>query len=230
MKKEYQMVEGIPAIIWGAPSDRAYLYVHGKLSSKEAAADFAAIAQERGYQTVSFDLPQHGDRAGEQTPCDVWHGTADLRKLTDFAFANWKTVSLYACSLGAYFSLQCLADRPLEKCCFQSPIVDMEHLIRKMMLWFGITEERLAQEKEVETPIDRMSWDYYQYVLAHPAAHWPHPTAILYAGQDNLQSAEVIEAFASRFGCTVTIEPDSEHPFLAEGDAQKVERWYRSVL
>lgn len=230
MKKEYRSVAGIPAVVWGEESERVYLFVHGKLSSKEAAVDFARIAQEKGWQTISFDLPQHGQRSMEDTPCDVWHGVADVQKMADYAFANWKQVSLYACSLGAYFSLQELTGRQLERCCFQSPIVDMEHLIDKMMLWFDITPERLAREGSIDTPIDRMTWEYYQYVRTHPVNSWTVPTSILYAGQDNLQSREVIRDFVDRFGCEVTMEPNCEHPFLAEGDGEKVERWLRSVI
>lgn len=230
MKKEYCNIAGLPAIIWGETFDRVYLYVHGKLASKEAAAEVAAIAAEKGYQTVSFDLPQHGDRAGEETRCDVWHGAADVARMADAVFARWTEVSLYACSLGAYFSLQAIGERAFTKCCFQSPILDMEHLIGNMMLWFGVTAERLEREREIETPVDLLTWDYYQYVLAHPVKRWPIPTAILYAGQDNLQSQDVISSFAERFGCAVTVEPESEHPFMAPGDAEKVERWLRKVL
>ena len=30
-------INNIPAIIWGKPSDKVYLYVHGKMSCKEVA-------------------------------------------------------------------------------------------------------------------------------------------------------------------------------------------------
>lgn len=57
-------IAGIPAVVWGDKSDRAYVYVHGKMSRKEYARDFARIARQKGFQTVSFDLPEHGERAG----------------------------------------------------------------------------------------------------------------------------------------------------------------------
>ena len=34
----------IPAIVWGRESDKVWLCVHGKMSSKEAFAELAAIA------------------------------------------------------------------------------------------------------------------------------------------------------------------------------------------
>lgn len=105
MKIEKLTIDGIPAVIWGESSQKAYLYVHGKLSSKDAAAVFAQIAQEKGFQVLSFDLPQHGDRAETSERCDIWNGIRDLKRMCDAAFARWQQVSLFGCSLGAYFSL-----------------------------------------------------------------------------------------------------------------------------
>ena len=42
----------IPAIVWGEKSDKVYLFVHGKMASKESAEAFARVAMEKGYQTV----------------------------------------------------------------------------------------------------------------------------------------------------------------------------------
>lgn len=223
-------IGGIPALIWGEPSDRVYLCVHGKMSSKESAEGIARFAAQKGCQTISFDLPQHGERKDEPHRCDIWNGIHDLSIISDYVFRRWKDVSLYACSLGAYFSLHACQERSFRKCLFQSPILDMEYLIRQMFLWFGITEERLAQEKEINTPIDLMSWDYYQYVLAHPVTRWDSPTSILYGGKDGLQSLTVIRDFATRFGCEITLSENSEHPFMKESDFPIVDQWLRDHL
>jgi len=223
-------IHGIPALIWGEPSDRVCLCVHGKMSSKESAEGIARIAAEKGMQTLSFDLPQHGQRKDEPTRCDIWNGVHDLSVVADEVFARWQEVSLYACSLGAYFSLHAYPGRPFRRCLFQSPVLDMEHLIRKMFLWFGITEERLAREKEIDTPIDLMRWDYFQYVLTHPVDAWPIPTSILYGERDDLQSQDVIDTFARRFGCRVTLSEHSEHPFMGPGDGEIIEAWLRREL
>ena len=223
-------IDGIPAILWGAPSDRVYLHVHGKQSQKEYAEEFAVLAEERGYQTLSFDLPLHGERQAEATPCDIPHGVADLRRIGAYAFPRWREVSLFACSLGACFSLNAWQDQPFRRCLFQSPIVDMDWLIGQMMGWFGVTEERLRREREISTPIDTLSWDYRQYVRAHPIIRWDTPTAILYAGKDNLQSEEVIRGFAAAHGCSLTIAADCEHPFMGEGDGAIVRRWLMENL
>lgn len=230
MKMEKLTIDGIPAVIWGEPSQKAYLYVHGKLSSKDAAAVFAQIAQEKGFQVLSFDLPQHGDRAETSERCDIWNGTRDLKRMCDAAFARWQQVSLFGCSLGAYFSLHVCGDYPFRNCLFQSPIVDMAYLIRQMMAWFHVTEERLEREGEVDTPIDILSWDYFQYVLAHPITRWDIPTAILYGGKDNLQSRQVMQDFANRFSCRLSISEFSEHPFMQPQDDLIVEDWMRCSI
>ena len=230
MVQEKISLKGIPAIIWGEKSEKVYIHVHGKMSRKEYAEEFAAIAQEKGYQTISFDLPRHGERCDSKDRCDIWNGIRDLTAVGDYAFGHWKEVSLYACSLGAFFSLHAFSRLPFRKCLFQSPIVDMEYLIRQMMLWFDVSEQRLEREQEVDTPIDVLSWNYWQYVKAHPISRWDIPTAILYAGRDDLQSRDVMDRFVTRFGCTLTVSPDSRHPFMEEADFPVVDRWLRENL
>ena len=72
MKRQFDLGP-IPAALWGAPSDRLYLFVHGKMSRKEAAEPFARIAERKGYQTLSFDLAQHGGRK-DDAACDARDG------------------------------------------------------------------------------------------------------------------------------------------------------------
>ena len=65
MKTEALKIKGVPALVWGEPADRLYLYIHGKLGCKEEAEAFARIACLKGWQVMSFDLPGHGERQGE---------------------------------------------------------------------------------------------------------------------------------------------------------------------
>lgn len=226
MQTQAITIGNIPAIIWGEPSEKSFIHVHGKLSRKEYAEQFATIAAQKGYQTLSFDLPEHGERSENHGDrCDIWNGMRDLSLVSDYAFENWKAVSLYACSQGAYFSLNTYADKPFEKCLFQSPMLDMEHMIRQMLLWNDVTEERLQKEKEIATPFEPLRWDYFQYVLQHPIEKWNIPTAILYGGKDNFQTYEIIKRFADKHGCKVTCSENSEHPFMAPDDAEIVARW-----
>lgn len=227
MKQEKITIGGIPAIVWGEKSDKAYIFVHGKMSAKEYAEQLARIADEKGIQTISFDLPEHGERKDENRRCDVWNGVADLTTIADYVFDRWRTVSLFACSLGAFFSLHAYKNRALEKCLFMSPIADMEYLIHQMFTWFNVTEEQLREQGEIPTPVDILSWRYYGYVRENPIEQWDFPTSVLYGTLDNMQSREVIESFCDKFGCKLTVSDGSEHPFMAESDTPIVEKWLR---
>lgn len=225
MKFQRIKINAIPAIIWGEKSDKVYIHVHGKMSCKEHAENFAEIAEKKGYQTLSFDLPEHGERKEVNYRCDIWNGMHDLTVIGDYAFLMWKEVSLFACSLGAYFSLNTYADRKFMNCLFQSPVLDMEYLIQQMFCWFNVTEEKLCIEKEIPTPVDLLRWDYYQYVKNHPIEKWNIPTSILYGGKDNLQSIEVIQKFVKAHSCKLTISQSSEHSFMQEEDIKIVRTW-----
>lgn len=63
----------IPAIVRGAPSSKAYLFVHGKQSLKEEALGFAGFAARKGCQTLSFDLPSMA--AAGVILCPATYGT-----------------------------------------------------------------------------------------------------------------------------------------------------------
>ena len=225
MDKKQFNIDGIPAILWGKPSEKIYIHVHGKMSRKEYAEQFAKIAENKGYQTLSFDLPEHGERTDSAYRCDVWNGVKDLNTIADYVFARWNAVSLFACSLGAYFSLNAYTDRCFDKCLFLSPIVDMKWLVEHMMLWSGVTKERLQKEQEIKTDIDTLRWDYYRYILSHPIEKWNFPTSILYGGKDNLQPLSSLQMFAEEFGVALTVSEQSEHPFMSSEDIDIASRW-----
>lgn len=229
VKKLY--IGNIPSLIWGCESPKVYIHVHGKMSRKEFAEDFAVIAESKGCQTLSFDLPEHGDRADDhEYRCDIWNGVRDLNAIAEYAFKHWKAVCLYSSSLGAFFSLHAYKNLPIEKCMFQSPIVDMEHLVKKMLEKFGITEDDLIKKGEIMNPIDPLRWDYYQYVKEHPITEWNIPTSILFGGNDWFQSTEIMGSFALAHGCNLTVVPGSEHAFVGDGDGEIVRAWYQKEI
>lgn len=226
MQAQSLTIQQIPALLWGTPSDRVYLVVHGKSSCKEDAARFAAIAVGKGYQVLSFDLPEHGARAGQSRACTVQNGVEDLQKIMAYVRDRWSSVSLLATSLGAYFSLVAYRDVPFGQCLFVSPILDMQRLIKNMMRWFSVTPAQLQVQGEIPTPIgETLSWNYYRYVLDHPIDFWPHPTAILYPECDNLTEPEVVDAFARRFGAQVQRVPGSEHYLQSDAELAIMDAW-----
>lgn len=226
MKKELLKIENIPAILWGEKSDKIYLCVHGKMSSKEAAKGFAEIATQRGYQVISFDLPEHGDRKNEDYACNVWNGVRDLNIISNYIQQNWSDMSLYASSLGAYFSLLAYKELPLSKCLFLSPILDMRHLIENMMKWSNVSPEMLREKQEINTTMgETLYWDYYSYVKEHPIEKWIVPTAILYGAEDNLTEREIVDDFTRNFSCHLTVMQGSEHWFHTQEQLTFLEQW-----
>lgn len=45
----------IPAVLYGDNSEKLFLYIHGKMGSKEEAAHLAEIVYPMGYQVLSID-------------------------------------------------------------------------------------------------------------------------------------------------------------------------------
>jgi alpha-beta hydrolase superfamily lysophospholipase len=217
MKKEILSIDGIPAILWGEESESIYIYVHGKMSSKDDAQGFAEIATQRGFQVLSFDLPEHGERKNENYPCMAWNGVHDLGIVGNYAKRNWNEICLYGNSLGAYFSLLAYKDYSIKKCLFLSPVLNMERLMQNMMKWFDINERMLKKQGKISTPMGEiLCWDYYCYVKENPITKWDIPTAILYGSEDNLTERETVETFTKLFNCDLTILEGSEHWFHTE--------------
>jgi uncharacterized protein len=231
MNKEAVRIESIPALVWGSPSDTMYLYVHGKMSSKEEAEGFADIANRKCCQVLSFDLPEHGERKDEPYACTVQNGVRDLGLVFDYAKHHWDRLSLFACSLGAYFSLSAFPDVAFDRCLFLSPILDMERLIQNMMKWCSVDEELLEEKREIPTPMgETISWQYYQYVKEHPIGKWPSETHILYGTRDNLTEKSVIDKFCEKFRCELETLIDGEHYFHTQEQVRVLNDWLERKL
>ena len=64
MLKNNFKISNIPAVLWGEKSEKVFIAVHGNISNKEDAVIqiLAEEANRKGYQVLSFDLPEHGER------------------------------------------------------------------------------------------------------------------------------------------------------------------------
>lgn len=226
MKEIHITVQEIPAVLYGDSSESLFLYIHGKMGCKEEAVHFAEVVCPKGYQVLSIDLPGHGERTCEMERFVPWEVVPELKAVYGFAQQRWKKISLYANSIGAYFSLLACRDVKLEKSLFVSPILDMEKLIRDMMGWAGVTQEQLQRAGEIPTAFgETLSWKYLTYGLEHRITKWDIPTAILYAGQDHLTAWETVEDFAQRFACTITVMENGEHWFHTEEQLAVLDVW-----
>jgi uncharacterized protein len=229
---EHISIDGIPAIIQEKESERVYIAVHGKMGSKEDFSDFAVRAGTKGYQTLSFDLPEHGERKGcKEYQCNIWNGMHDLKSVMSYARSNWQEICIAAVSLGAFFSLMTYQEEKLEKCLFISPVLDMAELIRHMMEYDGITEEELEHHKRIPSSSGEvLDFEYYRFVCEHPVPQWAAPTHILYGGQDELTPRQTVESFTDRFNCDLTIAESCRHWFHTPDQLAVLSSWFDRVL
>ncbi|QIB68853.1 alpha/beta hydrolase [Aminipila butyrica] len=233
MQQELFEIDGIPAALWGPPQDKVMIAVHGNMSNKTdiPIEILAKKAVPKGYQVLSFDLPQHGDRASENPPCKVEPYIKDLNKIMTHAKGRWPHLYLFANSMGAYFSLLAYQQENIEKVWFLSPLVDMGRMIENIMKWFNITEEQLEAEQTIATPIGQtLYWDYYCYVKAHPITDWNIPTLILYGSEDEVCEKDRILQFKEQFSCELKLVEDAKHYFHTPEQLEALNLWLYETL
>ena len=225
-------VRGIPAILWGNPSDRLILAAHGSHSSKidDCIWILAEEAVPIGFQILSFDLPQHGERVYETEPLMPGECVRELQILYAFARERAREISLFGCSMGAYFQLLAFPHTPVRQALFLSPVTDMERLIRNQMESCHITEEMLRRQQQIETGTEPLYYPYYDYVRRHPITLWPHETHLLRGEGDTLCEAAFVRDFAGRFGCSLTEQPGGEHWFHTPEELAFFRAWLREKL
>lgn len=234
MKIERKVIDGIPALIWGDKSDKVFITVHGNMSNKEdeVIKILAEIVVNSGYQLLSFDLPEHGDRKNDTAYlCKVQNCVKDLNDIMEYAKKNYKKINLWACSMGAYFSLLAYKTEDVGQCIFLSPIVNMKIVIDNMMIWSNVTEKELQALKEIKTNFkETLYLDYYKYVKDNPVTNWNKKTYILYGNKDNMQSEDIIKAFSNKFNCTLQILENGEHYFHTKEQLDFYKEWLNKII
>lgn len=233
MKKKFIKIDNIPLVIWGEDSSKVFIAIHGNQSNKEdiVIEILAKIAVNKGYQVISFDLPKHGDRVSENTLCKVQNCVSELLKVYNFVSERYEEINVWACSLGAYFSLAAYQQVDFKQCLFLSPVVDMQRLIENMMSWFNVCEKDLKEQMVIETPIgETLYYDYYCYVKEHPIIKWNKQTMILYGQKDNLCEYEYIQKFTKRFKCDLKIMENGEHFFHLDNQLEFYQKWLEEKI
>lgn len=201
------------------------------MGSKENAEHFAGIAVSRGYQVVSFDLPEHGERKEQEYSIMVWNAVKDLKDISNYITNKWKEINLYACSIGAYFSLLAYQDIDIKKCLFQCPVLNMGKLISNMMIWFDITEEQLRREKVIPTLMgETLYWDYWIYANENPVDEWKAKTYILYPSKDKLTDRTTVDNFMNTHSVNLTVLDGAEHYFKEEKYLEQLEFWLQNSI
>ena len=191
------------------------VYIHGKGGSPQEAEHYKTLFPS--HEVIGFDYHS-------QTP---WEAKKEFFAFFAAQRNRYDRLTLVANSIGAYFALSALDETLADRAYFISPIVDMETLIGNMMQWSNVTEQELAEKREITTNFgETLSWEYLCYVRQHPIL-WNVPTCILCGEHDNLTSIETVSAFAVRHHADLTVMPGGEHWFHTEEQMQFLDRWIR---
>lgn len=234
MKMQRIAIKNIPSIIWGEKSNKVFIAVHGNMSNKEdeVIKILAKKVVNKGYQLLSFDLPEHGERKDDTNYfCKVQNCVKDLKQIIEYAKANYEEINLWACSMGTYFSLLAFKDENIKQCVFLSPVVNMKTIIDNMMLWSNTTEKMLKEKQEIKTDFGViLYWDYYEYVKDNPITNWDKKTYILYGNKDNIQDENIIKDFCNKFNCELLILKNGEHYFHTEEQLNFYTKWLDEII
>ena len=197
---------------------KAVLYIHGKGGSAEEAEHYKTIF--KGYDVLGSDYKAY-------TP---WETKEEILAEYDVLRNKYDSVLIVANSIGAYFAMNALSGKELERAFFISPVVNMERLICDMMSWANVTEQELQYKQEIETAFgETLSWRYLCYVR-DTAIVGNTPTDILYAGNDNLTLYETISEFAVKTNSSLKVMKDGEHWFHTEKQLAFLDDWLTSIV
>jgi esterase/lipase len=225
MKYKKFTIDGIPAILYGETKEQIIIAVHGLMSNKEDTVIkiLAEKAVEKGYQVLSFDLPEHGERK-DNNKLLPWNCEIELRKIYEWCEKAHKLISVFGCSIGAYMSLLAFKDKKIENSLFLSPIVNMEYVINQMMLNNNVSEKELKQKGKIALANGQiLDWDYLTYVRSN-TIDWKKPTEILWGIHDNIMSENEIDKFALK--CNAKVQKvNSEHFFYTDEQLNLYKEW-----
>ncbi|MEG1985375.1 MAG: hypothetical protein RR009_08815 [Oscillospiraceae bacterium] len=152
---EYFKINNIPAVLCGEMANKVCLFIHGKCGNKEEAERLAEIICPHGFQVLSIDLPEHGERMGESAKLVPWVSVPELQGVLSYVKKRWQSVSLHATSIGGYFSLLAFGDNVFEKTLLVSPVVILYHIdrfIRKCVRWYSSMQPSTMLIKPFRVP------------------------------------------------------------------------------
>ena len=198
--------------------NKAIIYIHGKGGSLEEAAHYEPLFND--HDVIGFDYTS-------QFP---WDAKEEFPTLFDAVCRNYESVAVIANSIGAYFTMNALSEKRIEKAYFISPVVNMEKLITDMMMWANVTEDELHTKKEIQTDFgETLSWEYLCYVREH-SIKWKIPTHILYGEKDNLTDYETMSYFSNQIDATLTVMKNGEHWFHTEKQMEFLDNWIIQLI
>ncbi|WP_334352481.1 alpha/beta hydrolase [Companilactobacillus sp. HBUAS56257] len=197
---------------------KAILYVHGKGGS-------AAEARRFGMDCPEYDA--FGVDYQEYLP---WVVEKLIREDYERLSRDYELISLITNSIGTYFGMVALQDKPLKKALFISPILDMEKSITDSLQAENISETQLQKESKIILKTGKeVSWQYLQFVREHPI-NWQVPTSILYGEKDDHTSIETVNKFVSEHSSKLTVMAKGEHWFHTREQVAFLDKWAKKEL
>ena len=197
----------------------AVIYVHGKDGSIDEADHYRKFFND-DYDVTGFDYKA-------ELP---WQAKEEFQNYFDSVIPKYNEILLIANSIGAYFSMLSLSEKPIKKALFVSPIVDMENVIINMMKKAKVSEEELRLKKVINIQFGEvLSWEYLSFVRKNPIA-WNIPTGILYGAKEDMTSLETMTTFAHKIHADLTVFADGEHRFHTEKQMNFLDAWFRRLI
>ena len=195
--------------------DKAVVYIHGKGGNAGEAEHYKPLFADS--DVIGFDY-------AARTP---WDAKAEFAEYFDALRQKYQFTEIIANSIGAFFAMHALANKPIRKAYFISPVVDMAKLISDMMTWANVTEDDLRRKREIQTNFgETLSYEYLCYAKAHPV-EWTIPTRILYGEKDNLTPYETISAFSTKTNAPLTVMENGEHWFHTDEQMRFLDEWLK---
>ena len=197
----------------------AVVYIHGKGGSADEALYYKKFFND-DYDVLGFDYKS-------ELP---WQAGEEFQNYFDSFIPNYNEILLIANSIGAYFSMLSLSEKPIKKALFVSPIVDMKNIILHMMKRAKISEEELRLKKVINIQFgEPLSWKYLSFARKNPIA-WNIPTGILYGKKDDMTSLETITNFANKIHADLTVFDEGEHWFHTEEQMNFLDTWFKRFV
>ncbi len=197
---------------------KAIIYVHGKGGNASEADYYKKLCP--GYDIYGIDY----------TECLPWIVREQIKTKYDELTKQYDEISLITNSIGTFFAMLALQKCELRKAYCISPILNMERLITDMMCWAGVSEDELKEKKEIATDFgETLSWEYLCYVRNNPVK-WTIPTAVLYAGNDNLTARTTVDEFVKHHNASLTVMENGEHWFHTKEQLDFLDEWMKKEL
>ena len=195
------------------------VYIHGQCGSYKEAEDYSFLSDE--YDVVGLDYKDG----------NPWELGSIIRKEFSKLTKNYKEVILIANSIGAFYSYEYLSDFDIKQAFFISPIAEMHQIILNLRMKYGISDERLKEEKEIKLDNGQvLSYDFYEHTL-HYKDNWKVKTDILYGYCDDLVYIENIAEFlAVHPDSKLTIKQGSGHYFHTNEEKEFIKNWILKSL